>query len=618
MSGTPPLDGNYAKPAASIEASDVTVEDPLEEYERQAAHYRRETDRWQGYERWLSHLRLAVFVLALGVGWLAFGSHQIPGVSLGPPVALFAALLLGHDRVIQRRRRADRSLDFFERGIARQQDRWAGFGNRGERHRDPAHPYADDIDVFGEGSLFELICTARTAAGEDVLASWLKMPAFAADVGERQQAVSELTPRLGLRRDLWLLGEDVGAGVSVDALTEWGTREARLGWSGLPWLAAGLTTLSIAAFAALIFSDIGAIPLLVCLVLQAAFAAGLRSRVRPVLAAIEAPSHDLSILAGLLARLEAEPMEAPRLRALQGMLSTDGVPPSRRIAELRRLIDLMDARRNQFFAPIGGLLLWGTQLGLALERWRDTCGASLGEWIEAAAEIEALGCLAGYAYDHPHDVFPEIVEDGPIFAATGLGHPLIPQASCVANDVALGDARRALMMSGSNMSGKSTLLRSVGCATMLGLAGAPVRASRLRLSPLQVAASIQISDSLQQGASHFFAEITRLRQVVDLTEGPLPVLFLLDEILHGTNSHDRKIGADAVVRGLVDRGAIGIVTTHDLALARIADELAPRIENVHFADHIEDGQMCFDYRLRAGVVTKSNAIELMRSVGLDV
>jgi hypothetical protein len=437
-------------------------------------------------------------------------------------------------------------------------------------------------------------------------------------VQARQQAVRELTPRVALRRDLWLLGEDIGAAVSVDALTEWGTREAQLGWAGLPWVAASLTALSIAAFLALVFTDIGAIPLLASLLLQAGFAAALRSRVRPVLAAVEAPSHDLTVLAGLLGRLESEPMESTRLHALRSTLETDGVPPSRRIAELRRLIDLMDARRNQFFAPIGGLLLWGTQIGLALERWRSTCGLALGGWVEAAAEIEALGCLAGYAYEHPLDVFPEIVEGGPIFEGIALGHPLIPEEACVANDVALGGERSALMMSGSNMSGKSTLLRTVGCATILGLAGAPVRARSLRLSPLQVAASIRISDSLQHGASHFFAEITRLRLVVDLTDGPLPVLFLLDEVLHGTNSHDRRIGADAVVRGLMERGAIGIVTTHDLALARIADELAPRIENVHFADHIEDGQMHFDYQLRTGVVTKSNAIELMRSVGLDV
>jgi DNA mismatch repair ATPase MutS len=196
---------------------------------------------------------------------------------------------------------------------------------------------------------------------------------------------------------------------------------------------------------------------------------------------------------------------------------------------------------------------------------------------------------------------------------------LIPETRNVRTDLKLSDEeRRVLIVSGSNMSGKSTLLRTVGINTVLALAGAPIRARRLRLTPLQVGASIRIQDSLQAGASRFYAEITRLRQIVELTEGELPVLFLLDEILHGTNSHDRRIGAEGVVRGLIERGAIGLITTHDLALARIAEELAPRAANVHFEDHLEEGKMTFDYRLRPGVVERSNALELMRSVGLEV
>ena len=337
-----------------------------------------------------------------------------------------------------------------------------------------------------------------------------------------------------------------------------------------------------------------------------------------VLEAAEAPTHDLEVLSGLLARIEVEDMDAERLRILRAALHRGDALPSRRIDQLRTMRDLLEARRNQFFAPIGWLLLWGTQLACALERWRAHSGATLGPWIDAAAEIEVLCALSGYAFEHPDDIFPELLDADPIFEGEALGHPLIPADDCVCNDLALGSERRALVMSGSNMSGKSTMLRTVGCAVILALAGAPVRAGRLRLSPLQIAASIRISDSLQQGASHFFAEITRLRQVVDLTEGEVPVLFLLDEVLHGTNSHDRRIGAEAVLRGLIDRGALGIVTTHDLALAEIADAEDLGLANVHFEDRIEAGRMFFDFRLRPGIVTRSKAIELMRSVGLDV
>jgi len=188
----------------------------------------------------------------------------------------------------------------------------------------------------------------------------------------------------------------------------------------------------------------------------------------------------------------------------------------------------------------------------------------------------------------------------------------------VRNDVSLTAGLKVLVVSGSNMSGKSTLLRTVGINAVLALAGAPVRARSLRIAPLALGASIRILDSIQEGTSRFYAEITRLRKLVSLADGPIPLLFLLDELLHGTNSHDRRIGAEAVVRGLVQQGAIGLLTTHDLALAHIVDVLAPHAVNVHFEDHIENGRIAFDYTLRPGVVKKSNALELMRSIGLKV
>ena len=299
-------------------------------------------------------------------------------------------------------------------------------------------------------------------------------------------------------------------------------------------------------------------------------------------------------------------------------METDGAPASVEIARLRRLVEHADARRNQLFAPVAAVLLWGVQFGLAIEAWRQRCGGRLAAWIDAAGEIEALGSLASHAWEHPDDPFPELVEAGPIFDATGLGHPLVPEQRCVRNDLALDADRSVLVVSGSNMSGKSTLLRSVGTNALLALAGAPVRAQRLRISPLAIGASIRLHDSLRDGESRFYAEIKRLRQIVELAGAGGHALFLLDEILHGTNSHDRGIGAAAVVTTLARRGAIGLVTTHDLALAQIAESLAPHAANVHFEDHLADGRIAFDYRLREGVVRKSNALALMREVGLDV
>jgi DNA mismatch repair ATPase MutS len=329
------------------------------------------------------------------------------------------------------------------------------------------------------------------------------------------------------------------------------------------------------------------------------------------------PAAHLALLADLLALVERETFHAPALTALQAALQSAGEPPSRRIARLQRLINLLDAHRNQVFALLSFVLLWRTNFALAIEAWRAQSGTAVSRWLVAIGELEALLALASHAYEHPADPFPELVDGPPRFDGVGLGHPLLAEDRCVRNDVRLDDRQRLLIVSGSNMSGKSTLLRTIGVNVALALAGAPVRARRLVLAPFAVGAAIRIVDSLQDGTSRFYAEVKRLSQIVAIGRGPLPLLFLLDEILSGTNSHDRAIGAEAIVRSLAAEGALGLITTHDLALARIADSL-DAAANVHFEDHLEDGRMCFDYTMRAGVVTKSNALALMRAVGLQV
>jgi DNA mismatch repair ATPase MutS len=228
-----------------------------------------------------------------------------------------------------------------------------------------------------------------------------------------------------------------------------------------------------------------------------------------------------------------------------------------------------------------------------------------------------LCALANRARENPHDPFPEVVDQVPCFDAEGLGHPFLPEKRCVRNDVSLGGQHQLLIVSGSNMSGKSTFLRTIGINTVLALAGAPVRATRLRLSPLVVGATLRIEDSLREGRSRFYAEALRVRQLLALAAGPIPLLFLLDEIFQGTNSRDRRTGAEATLRRLLDRGAVGLVTTHDLSLTEIDDLLAPRAVNVHFADQVVDGVMSFDYRLRHGVVPAGNGMALLRALGIE-
>jgi len=565
-----------------------------------------------------ANLRLLVFATGVVMAWLAFGSGSLAAGWLVVPTLLFVVLLFVHDRLLAERERALRSVAFYERAFTRLESRWAGGGTQGERFRDPHHPYADDLDLVGEGSLFELLCAARTRAGEDTLAAWLLGPATPEPIRLRQEAVRELTPRLDLREDLARLGDEVRSGLHPEPVCAWGAAPAAIAARAPAVIAAVLAALALAGLACWMLTPVGPLPFLLALLLEAVFWGVYRRRFQAVVRAVELPGRDLGLLAHLLERLERESYQASRLVELRAVLETSGKPASACIARLRRLIDLLDARRNQLFLPVAAVLLWTPQLAFAIEHWSAQFGPDLGRWIDAVGEFEALCAFAGFSYEHPDYAFPEILDGEPRFEGVAIGHPLLPDDRCVRNDVTLFGENSVLIISGSNMSGKSTLLRSVGINTVLGLAGAPVCANELRLSPVAIGASIRIQDSLLEGNSRFYTEILRLRQVTELAQTELPVLFLLDEILSGTNSHDRGIGADAVVRNLVESGAIGLVTTHDLALTRLVDSLAPRAANVHFQDHLEDGVIAFDYRIHPGVVTKSNALELMRAVGLDV
>jgi len=257
-------------------------------------------------------------------------------------------------------------------------------------------------------------------------------------------------------------------------------------------------------------------------------------------------------------------------------------------------------------------------VGYGLENWRTTNGKHVHDWMKTIGQFEALNSFANYSFENPEDIFPELSQEKSFYHATGLGHPLMHKDACVRNDLEMDSKTKLMIVSGSNMSGKSTYLRTVGINTVLAFAGAAVKAKSMQISPMALAAVLKIQDSLAEGKSRFYAEIQRVRQVVDLADGVVPVFFLLDEIFSGTNSHDRKLGASGVLKGLLRRSAIGIVTTLDLSLAAIADQSISDAKNTHFADRFEEGNLNFDYTMKPGVVRHSNALELMRAVGLEI
>ncbi len=585
------------------------------------------------HHRVLGYVRLAVVLAAVAIVWTALSSGLLSVAWALLPVVVFGVLVVAHDRLLKRLDRRQRAARFYENALARLDGRWIGNGAAGDRYLDLEHPYAQDLDLFGKGSVFELLCTARTHIGEETLARWLLAPAAPETVRARQEAIAELRPRVDLREDLAVVAEEARTGVDPVSLAAWGESPALAGSRRLRvmlWILTALGAPALIAGGAAFFESLGLLELsarvsllcrdlfLLVLVVNVTFLYRHRHLTSRIVAAVDEAAHELALLAEVLLRLEQERFASPPLAALRASLDAAGEPPSRRIARLARLMELLDSRDNVFVRVMEAFVMWTPHLALKVEDWRRHSGTAVRRWLSATGEIEALCSLASHAFEHPLDPFPEFT-GGASLEAASIAHPLIPEDRAVRNDVHIGDgAPHVLIVSGSNMSGKSTLLRTLGVNAVLAQAGAPVRASSLRLSPLAVGASIRVTDSLQSGVSRFYAEILRLRQILDKTAGTMPVLFLIDEFLHGTNSHDRKIGAEALVAGLVRRGAIGLITTHDLALADIAVTLGDRAANVHFADEVVDGRIQFDYRMRPGIVRKSNAIELMRSVGLEI
>jgi MutS domain V len=590
---------------------------PSEEYKKRQQARETLVVHFETLHRRFGNVRLLVVIATLAAAWLSLHRDAFSSWWLLLALLLFLVIAILHAKVLRKRSCAKRAVEFYRNGLARIEDRWIGTGQTGERIEAHSSLYAADLDLFGQASLFELLSLARTRMGEDTLAAWLLSPAPVAEIAQRHAAIAELRDRLDLREDIAVLGEDLKVGMHPDALTQWAEAPNQLIHPWLRWLSLALAIAAVVT--AVVWAKLGTkTPFFTVIIAETVITAALRKQTSAVLEATSHALDDLQLLSSLLARLEREQFQTPRLQALKAKLSFHHVAGSRAIARLRTIVEYIHSLENPIMRALNIPLMYVVQVAYAAENWRRAHGAAVRSWLKAVGDAEALLSLSSYSYERPADPFPEFVDGPPCFIAEQLGHPLIPTAKCVRNNVSVCGDTRVLLISGSNMSGKSTLMRAVGINTVLAMAGAPVRALRLELTPLQIGASILINDSLQEGSSRFYAEITRLRQICDLAEKHPPVLFLLDELLQGTNSKDRLIGAEGVVRALLASGAIGLISTHDLALTSLGGQNDSRLHNVHLQDEIEDGKMKFNFKLHDGVVTKSNGVELMRLIGLKV
>ena len=591
------------------------TESPLTAYNRSLQHNRDRLAVQLKWDRYLGYAKVALGLLI--VFFLAWFLHKLHGIwPLLTAMAAFVVLAIEHERRLQQIRDLKAVIAHYERGIARLGDCWAGTGESGDGFMDASHPYARDLDLFGKGSIFELLCTFRTRAGEETLAHWLLNPAPPAEIRARQSAVQELKPRTRFRERLFTAGNRVRLGLHPDLLVAWGEENSPLPSEWLPALATVLTVLWLASVVYGILRDFY-LPLLFLSAVNLIVNRILMIRLSTSAEAVEAAAVDLDLLVEVLRILEHEQFASPRLANLQSSLKAGGISPSAAVKRLDRIVHYLAQRENLLLrVGLDALLFYTAQWMIRVDAWKRQFGPAIRGWLAAVGEFEALAALSGYAFEHPGDAWPEFDVDGACFQADSFAHPLIPEGRAVRNDLQLGDGLQLIVLSGPNMSGKSTFVRGIGVNAVLAQCGAPVRARRLRMSPLAVGASICVLDSLQGGVSRFYAEIKRLKLISDAAQGPVPVLFLLDELLSGTNSHDRLAGTRLVVEALVRHGAIGLVTTHDLALAQIPESMNGSAENLHFEDQLNNEELTFDFKLKPGVVHTSNALKLMQSIGL--
>jgi hypothetical protein len=569
----------------------------------------------------IGNAKLATVIIAIVLLWLSLKDEVISTYWLALPLLLYAGLAFAHEFALRALAQARAAVAFYQRGLARLEDRWSGTGASGERFRNPQHVYADDLDIFGTGCLFELLSTAHLPMGEERLAQWLTTASPVPQIHERQTVIVELRDKLDLREQLALLGEDLKVRLDPRSVENWAEAPPLLPTG--PWrVVTALLAISATATTIYLLATLRLWPLAIVLLLEVIVLLWLRVRAEKVTSTLACNAEGLGLFADVLRRLEYEPFASPRLRSFATELKSGHRPASQSVRQLANIVYWIDAREDLLGRLLELPMLYTVQCAFAAEAWRKQYGGKLRVWVDIAAEMEGLLSLASYSYEHPQDPFPDFAEENPnapaIFLGDDLGHPLIPAAECVHNDFRLDAQTRVLLISGSNMSGKSTYLRTAGINAVLALAGAPIRGKSLRMTPIRLGTSIRRVDSLQEHRSSFYTEILRIRDVFELTDGNARVLFLFDELLEGTNSNDRRIGSDGLLRALLERGALGIVTTHDLALTDIAQALPNAVRNAHFQDYVEEGKMRFDHKLREGVVAKSNALELMRLIGLKV
>ena len=594
--------------------SEISVSTILSEYQQLLLTH---INNLEKKESLISSARLLAFLFGVLTGlliWMNWGAY-FWFLEIGCIVA-FIYLLACHDQIYRNLRIKKRQLKFIQDSEQRRSDGNYPDGPDGSCHVTSDHPFAFDLNLIGKNSLFSSLCIAKTKNGHELLAKWLLNVSPRHQILCRAESVKELQNEIELRLERIGLVQHSANGIGLDHTIEWSESSLPDVSNFVVAIAVLLAITNSLTFCFWLFFDFPLSFFLPGLLFSFLLYGIHFNNLRNIIWRVRRQGDTFRLLSFLIKILSRKKWNSSLLIQISAEVSNGS---DRFIRSLGTTIDCWQARMNQLVAPFAFLVLWDFFFAKAILIWHRRHGRSVRKWIHAIAQFEALDSLAHQTFLFPENCFPCISDSSlPFIVGNNLSHPLIPFSKCVKNHVEISYPTQFLIISGSNMSGKSTYMRTVGINAALALAGGSVHASKMTLTPLQIVATLQIQDSLHEGLSRFGAELARLRQIIQLSHIQPPLLFFLDEIFSGTNSRDRFAGAKGLIKDLISRSGIGMVTTHDLALAEIVQEMNPLGKNGHFVEQFDNGCMTFDYKFRPGVVVGSNALGLMKAIGVNV
>ena len=493
------------------------------------------------------------------------------------------------------------------------------FFNDGSKYQNDNHPYSGDFDVFGNSSLFQSINRTTLSRSSDVLSDWLLFPADTQEIQDRNVAVKELSEKIEWRQQVFISGYSLQkTDSSLNSLINWVKKSEKMSFKswfiGFCYILSAITLISIAL--SFVF-PIGNIVILLIAV-QILIVWRSSKLVKKSHNEVSNNSAILETYSDIIGKIENENFSSKKIKALKDLLKTGSVPASKEIKKLSGIVNNLDVRFNVMLHPfLNTLLFWDIHQVHKLERWK-AANKNIERWFHCVAEFEALSSFANMCFNNPTYCFPKIVENYFSFEANNLGHPLIVSDERVCNSLSIDGSAKILLISGSNMSGKSTFLRTIGINLVLAMAGSCVCATEFVFSPVSVLSSMRISDSLKDKTSSFFAELKKLETIIKVVERKERVFLLLDEILRGTNSTDRHIGSSALIKQLILNEAVGLVATHDLSLTEMVNDYPANLENYNFNIKINNEDLYFDYLLNKGVCSSLNASILMKKMGINI